>query len=307
MFATDEPTPAVVREHARQCPPISLDPRCFALPSLWSVAALAPYSAEAQNRLPSSAEIDTYLTSVIRDTRIPGIVALVVDADRVVYTGAFGRQDVAGGVPMAERLDFPHRIDDQTRDVGCGHDARAGRRHRPRRSRVGLLARVRGRTRDRELQPRGQELHDAPRGDADDGSALADAHVGLGLCVLEPHLGRARRGRPAPASRACRCCTTPARAGPTARARACSARSSRKCRGSRSTSSCPSASSCRSAWATPFIQCRRRKRAASRPCTARRPRASSRHRTRPRSRHPSTATAACTRRQPTTRNSSSCS
>ena len=82
---------------------------------LWSVAALAPYSAQAQNRLPSSADIDTYLTGVIRDTRIPGIVALVVDADRVVYTGAFGRQDVAGGVPMADDTIF--RIASMTKPV----------------------------------------------------------------------------------------------------------------------------------------------------------------------------------------------
>ena len=77
--------------------------------------ALAPCSAAAQNRLPSSAEIDTYLTSVVRDTRIPGIVALVVDADRVVYTGAFGRQNVAAGVPMADDSIF--RIASMTKPV----------------------------------------------------------------------------------------------------------------------------------------------------------------------------------------------
>lgn len=65
------------------------------------VFALAAVPARAQNTLPGSAEIDAYLTSVVRDKRIPGIVALVTDADRVVYTGAFGRQDVARGVPMA--------------------------------------------------------------------------------------------------------------------------------------------------------------------------------------------------------------
>jgi methyl acetate hydrolase len=71
--------------------------------------------ATAQNRLASSAAIDAYLTSVVRDTRIPGIVALVADADRVVYTGAFGRQDVAGGVPMASDSIF--RIASMTKPV----------------------------------------------------------------------------------------------------------------------------------------------------------------------------------------------
>ena len=76
--------------------------------------ALAPF-ATAQNRLPTGAEIDAYLTTVVRDTRIPGIVALVVDADRVVYTGAFGKQNVAAGVPMA--ADSIFRIASMTKPV----------------------------------------------------------------------------------------------------------------------------------------------------------------------------------------------
>jgi CubicO group peptidase (beta-lactamase class C family) len=90
-------------------------------PSLFRVAvvllalAAAPWPAAAQNRLPSSGEIDSYLTSVVRNTRIPGIVALVVDADRVLYAGAFGRQDVAGDVPMANDTIF--RIASMTKPV----------------------------------------------------------------------------------------------------------------------------------------------------------------------------------------------
>jgi CubicO group peptidase (beta-lactamase class C family) len=76
--------------------------------------AFAPWIC-AQDRFPGSADIDTYLTGVVRDTRIPGIVALVVDADRVLYTGAFGRQNVAGGVPMTEDSIF--RIASMTKPV----------------------------------------------------------------------------------------------------------------------------------------------------------------------------------------------
>jgi CubicO group peptidase (beta-lactamase class C family) len=76
--------------------------------------AFAPWAA-AQNRLPASAAIDAYLRSVVRDTRIPGLVALVVDADGVVYTGAFGRQNVAAGVPMA--ADSIFRIASMTKPV----------------------------------------------------------------------------------------------------------------------------------------------------------------------------------------------
>ena len=79
------------------------------------VLAFAQYATHAQNRLATSADIDAYLTTVIRDTRIPGIVALVVDADRVVYTGAFGRQDVARGVPMTNDSIF--RIASMTKPV----------------------------------------------------------------------------------------------------------------------------------------------------------------------------------------------
>jgi hypothetical protein len=79
------------------------------------VLAVAPLWADAQNHLSSSAAIDAYLSGVVRDTRIPGIVALVADADRVLYTGAFGRQDVAGGVPMANDTIF--RIASMTKPV----------------------------------------------------------------------------------------------------------------------------------------------------------------------------------------------
>lgn len=81
-------------------------PPHFHRPSLLRVAAalilfaFAAVPGQAQNSLRGSAEIDAYLTGVVRDTRIPGVVALVTDADRVVYSGAFGRQDVARGVPM---------------------------------------------------------------------------------------------------------------------------------------------------------------------------------------------------------------
>jgi CubicO group peptidase (beta-lactamase class C family) len=90
------------------------------LPLLRVVAALAtlafaPSWLQAQDRLRSSAEIDAYLTSAVRDAGIPGIVALVVEADGVLYDGAFGRQDVARGLPMATDTIF--RIASMTKPV----------------------------------------------------------------------------------------------------------------------------------------------------------------------------------------------
>src|SRR5688572_11106940 len=72
----------------------------------------------AQNRLPTSAEIDAYLTAVVRETRIPGVVALVVDADRAVYTGAFGKQN--GIVQQRESRDARARLGARRAPQACG-------------------------------------------------------------------------------------------------------------------------------------------------------------------------------------------
>jgi methyl acetate hydrolase len=80
-----------------------------------ALAALAPLATQAQNRLANSAEIDAYLEQRIASTHIPGVVAMVVDADGVLYTGAFGKQDVARNVPMAADTIF--RIASMTKPV----------------------------------------------------------------------------------------------------------------------------------------------------------------------------------------------
>lgn len=83
---------------------------------LFLLALIFSFSgAFAQSRLPSGPAIDTYLQAAVRDTQIPGIVALVTDADRVIYAGAFGRQDVANGIPMA--VDTIFRIASMTKPI----------------------------------------------------------------------------------------------------------------------------------------------------------------------------------------------
>jgi CubicO group peptidase (beta-lactamase class C family) len=83
--------------------------------AILALAALAPCFAHAQHRLANGAEIDAYLAAAVGTTKIPGIVGLVVDADRVLYVGAFGRQDVARDKPMAEDTIF--RIASMTKPV----------------------------------------------------------------------------------------------------------------------------------------------------------------------------------------------
>ena len=82
---------------------------------LLAVAAFTPCQAGAENRLRDSTEIDRYLASVIAETHVPGIVAMVADADGVLYTGAFGKQDTAGNVAM--KPDTIFRIASMTKPV----------------------------------------------------------------------------------------------------------------------------------------------------------------------------------------------
>jgi methyl acetate hydrolase len=80
-----------------------------------ALSALAPLQALSQNRLARSAGIDAYLSRAIATTKIPGVVAMVADADGVLYSGAFGRSDVANGKAMA--LDSIFRIASMTKPV----------------------------------------------------------------------------------------------------------------------------------------------------------------------------------------------
>jgi len=91
--------------------PLSSLPRFAVL----TFAAFDAFHAEAQSRLGNSTEIDAYLATVVRETKVPGMVGLVVDADGVLYANAFGRQDVANDVPMATDTIF--RIASMTKPV----------------------------------------------------------------------------------------------------------------------------------------------------------------------------------------------
>lgn len=66
-------------------------------------------------RAASPAEMSAWLASRVTDTQVPGLVAMVVDAQGTRYVGAFGRQDVAGNVAMREDTIF--RIASMTKPV----------------------------------------------------------------------------------------------------------------------------------------------------------------------------------------------
>jgi CubicO group peptidase (beta-lactamase class C family) len=71
--------------------------------------------AVAAQELANSAAIDAYLDRAVAETKIPGLVALVVDEDRVIYSHTAGLMDVAGGTPMS--LDTIFNIASMTKPV----------------------------------------------------------------------------------------------------------------------------------------------------------------------------------------------
>lgn len=79
------------------------------------LAALAPLAAPAQNSLSTSSDIDAYLRSAVDTTKIPGVVAMVADGRGILYSGAFGEQNVAQHQAM--QLDSIFRIASMTKPV----------------------------------------------------------------------------------------------------------------------------------------------------------------------------------------------
>jgi CubicO group peptidase (beta-lactamase class C family) len=75
---------------------------------LLALCAVAAHAA-------TPADVSAYLAARVSGTHVPGLVAMVVDAHGTRYVGAFGRQDVAGNIPMREDTIF--RIASMTKPV----------------------------------------------------------------------------------------------------------------------------------------------------------------------------------------------
>jgi methyl acetate hydrolase len=82
------------------------------LGALWLAA---PASAQPRLSEAGQRELDAYLTQAVARDGIPGLVAMVVDGDQVLYAGAFGRRDVANNVPMT--VDSIFRIASMTKPI----------------------------------------------------------------------------------------------------------------------------------------------------------------------------------------------
>lgn len=85
--------------------------RCWAIVAGLALAA----AAGAQPRTDANGTLDSVLASAVEQTPIPGLVAMAVTADAVLYEGAFGQQNVAENTPMA--LDSMFRIASMTKPV----------------------------------------------------------------------------------------------------------------------------------------------------------------------------------------------
>jgi CubicO group peptidase (beta-lactamase class C family) len=71
--------------------------------------------ALAAQEITNSAAIDAYLDRAVAETKIPGLVALVVDENRVIYSHTAGLSNVAAGTPMS--LDTIFNIASMTKPV----------------------------------------------------------------------------------------------------------------------------------------------------------------------------------------------
>ena len=63
----------------------------------------------------SAAAIDRMFQAAVDKGEIPGVVAAVVNKDQILYLKAFGKQDVARGIPMSTNTLF--RIASMTKPV----------------------------------------------------------------------------------------------------------------------------------------------------------------------------------------------
>jgi methyl acetate hydrolase len=78
---------------------------------------LSAGTALAQGRFPDAgrAAVDSYLQQAVTAGAVPGVVAMVVDRNEVLYLGAFGRRDVARDLPM--QTDSIFRIASMTKPI----------------------------------------------------------------------------------------------------------------------------------------------------------------------------------------------
>ncbi|TMJ26709.1 MAG: beta-lactamase family protein, partial [Alphaproteobacteria bacterium] len=82
--------------------------------SMATLLAASVGTAHAQNS-PAGAGIDAALRGAVERKDVPGVVALLIDRDRVLYQGAFGVSDVSTG--RALTADALFRIASMTKAI----------------------------------------------------------------------------------------------------------------------------------------------------------------------------------------------
>src|SRR5689334_8621635 len=87
----------------------------LAVTALASLALLQPISYAAGLSSGGASTITSFLQGAVDRGEVPGIVALVVDRNGVIYHEAFGKQDVGRNVPMAKDTIF--RIASMTKAI----------------------------------------------------------------------------------------------------------------------------------------------------------------------------------------------
>jgi CubicO group peptidase (beta-lactamase class C family) len=78
---------------------------------------LVPFGLVNAAELDDPAAIDRYLAGEIAERQIPGVVAMVVDEDEILYLSAFGQRDLANRAPMTTDTIF--RIASMTKPIAA--------------------------------------------------------------------------------------------------------------------------------------------------------------------------------------------
>ena len=123
----------------------------------------APARADERSEAPrfsnaGKAALSRQLSNAVSRGDTPGVVALIVGRDGVLYEGAAGKLDVAHDIAMPCKCHFRNRVDDQANHIGSDHDPVRRGQAQARRSRLEISPRLRqparsSRTSTKRTQP----------------------------------------------------------------------------------------------------------------------------------------------------------
>ena len=210
-------------------------------------------SAPTQSRELSAAgkaALTQQLSDSVHRGDAPGIAALVVDREGVLFEGAAGQLDIAKGTPMpANAIFYIASMTKPVTSVAIMMLMEAGQAE-ARRSGVEVSRRLRQAAGDRQVQRAGRDVRDASGEEGDDDPPAAGAHLRHRLFVHQSDRRSRWSRRHRRASGSCRCSTSRATKWNYSASTRVLGFIVEKVTGRRSSTGIRSTSSSRSAWST---------------------------------------------------------